>query len=298
MCPQRPVASRAQLGVLLRETGKREAPSHVTEVGSRVRTHKLLACLAHSKHSARVSDGYSGDTSHPLLKPLIFLLILGLWAPRKQDLTPVASWSTVSACGDHARSDGSTSKGTRCPEKGQVQGLPTVTRALPFEMSQSPVEQELELRRKVTSSESPPGLPRPCPGTSAAPVFPPPRHTLVSKVPLFLQSLRAANPEPTPSARLVKVQVPHGRRKATSQTRRSCRGRCRRSHSAGPWTWWRLRLHSQNRAISFARPCCHSWVTTNLRGPPVTRASGEPRLPSLPPTVSRARLQNGVETHM
>lgn len=210
----------------------------------------------------------------------------------------MASWSTVSACGDHARSDGSTSKGTRCPEKGQVQGLPTVTRALPFEMSQSPVEQELEFRRKVTSSESPPGLPRPCPGTSAAPVFPPPRHTLVSKVPLFLQSLRAANPEPTPSARLVKVQVPHGRRKATSQTRRSCRGRCRRSHSAGPWTWWRLRLHSQNRAISFARPCCHSWVTTNLRGPPVTRASGEPRLPSLPPTVSRARLQNGVETHM
>lgn len=70
------------------------------------------------------------------------------------------------------------------------------------------------------------------------------------------------------------------------------------SHSAGPWTWWRLRLHSLNRAISLARPCCHSWVTTNLRGPPVTRASGEPRLPSLPPTVSRARLQNGVETHM
>lgn len=203
----------------------------------------------------------------------------------------MASWSTVSACGDHARSDGSTSKGTRCPEKGQVQGLPTVTRALPFEMSHSPVEQELELRRKVTSSESPPGLPRPCPGTSAAPVFPPPRHTLVSKVPLFLQSLRAANPEPTPSARLVKVQVPRGRRKATSQTRRSCRGRCRTAPAPG---------------LGGGCVCILKTAPSRLRGHAVTaglRRTFAGRLSPGPPgnpgcQAFRARLQNGVETHM
>lgn len=190
------------------------------------------------------------------------------------------------------------------PRQGAGQGLPAVTKRLFSASAFRNVPEAHWSRSSDSTRRSPPQkalLDYPAPAQAPlphAPVFPSPRRTLVSKVSLFLQSPRAANPGPTLSARLVKVQIPHRKEKSHLADTCDLPGRCPCLHRAGPWTWLRLRLHFQNRVILFARPCFQRGVTTTHRGLPLTRGFGDRACHNLPPNVSCAHLQNGVETHL
>lgn len=133
----------------------------------------------------------------------------------------------------------------------------------------SPLEQELELCPKVTSSESPPGLPCPCPCKRRA-------HAQCA----------------------VRGQIPHPKEKSHLADAPNLPGPRRPLHSAGPWARSRLRLHFPNRAVWSARPCFRTWATTSHRPLPRARGCGERGRPQPPPDASRAHLQKGVETHV